>query len=73
MPRLRPVSWQELIRRLRSFGFKGPFSGGRHPYMICGDIVITVPNPHRKEISVDLLVRLLRQADITRDEWLAAE
>ena len=71
MPRLGPVPWQELIRRLRRFGFEGPFSGGRHPYMIRGDVVITIPNPHRKEISVDLLTRLLRQAGISRDEWSA--
>ena len=71
MPRLGPVPWQELIRRLRRFGFEGPFSGGRHPYMVRGDIVITIPNPHRKEISVDLLTRLLWQAGISRDEWSA--
>ncbi|HET6455447.1 MAG TPA: type II toxin-antitoxin system HicA family toxin [Armatimonadota bacterium] len=73
MPRLGPVSWQELVRRLRGFGFEGPFTGGRHPYMVRADVVITIPNPHRKEISVDLLVRLLSQAGITRDEWTASK
>jgi hypothetical protein len=28
-----------------------------------------MPNPHRGVISVDLLIRLLRQAEITREEW----
>ena len=40
--------------------------------MVRGDRVLTLPNPHRQEIGVDLLVRVLRQAGITREEWLAA-
>ncbi len=33
MPTLKPVSHNELIKRLIEFGFKGPFSGGKHLYM----------------------------------------
>jgi hypothetical protein len=53
-------------------GYEGPFAGGRHPYMIRGDVVVTLPNPHRGDISVALLQRILEQAEISRDEWLAA-
>ncbi|MCC6037643.1 MAG: type II toxin-antitoxin system HicA family toxin [Armatimonadetes bacterium] len=70
MSKLTPVSWAELVRRLRQLGFEGPFQGGKHPYMVRGDLVLTIPNPHRREISVDLLVRILKQAGISRDEWL---
>jgi predicted RNA binding protein YcfA (HicA-like mRNA interferase family) len=70
--RLGPVSRSELVRRLRVLGFDGPFRGGRHPYMVRGDLVLTIPNPHRAEIGPDLLVRILRQAGISRDEWLNA-
>jgi hypothetical protein len=28
MPKLNPVSWQELVKRLRTLGFQGPFVGG---------------------------------------------
>ncbi len=56
MSKLTPVSWAELVRRLRQLGFEGPFKGGKHPYMVKGDLVLTIPNPHRWEISVDLLV-----------------
>lgn len=70
--RLRPVSWPELVRRLRALGFDGPYRGGRHPYMVRGDLVLTLPNPLRAEIGTDLLVRILRQAGVTRDEWSAA-
>jgi plasmid maintenance system antidote protein VapI len=41
--------------------------------MIRGQLVLTVPNPHRQEISVDLIVRILRQAGISREEWLECE
>jgi hypothetical protein len=41
--------------------------------MIRGQLVLRVPNPHRQEISVDLLVRILRQAGISREEWLEKE
>ena len=70
MPRLTPVSWNELVRRLHQFGFEGPYRGGKHPYLIKGDLVLTIPNPHRQEISIDLLSRLLKQAGISRKKWL---
>ena len=68
--KLSPVSWAELVKRLRLLGFDGPYQGGKHPYMIKDNLVLTIPNPHRKEISVDLLSRILKQAGITRVEWL---
>jgi predicted RNA binding protein YcfA (HicA-like mRNA interferase family) len=55
---------------LKELGFDGPYSGGKHPYMIKGDLVLTLPNPHKKEVSVDLLSRILKQADIKKEEWL---
>lgn len=51
--KLSPVYWTELIKRLRKFGFDGPYQGGKHPYMTKGDLVLTVPNPHRKELSYE--------------------
>ncbi len=68
--KLSPVSWIELVRRLRKLGFEGPYRGGKHPYIVKGNLVLTIPNPHRKEIGVDLLIRILKQAAITRREWL---
>ena len=69
--KLSPVSLAELVDRLRQLGFDGPYRGGKHPYMIKGDLVLTLPNPHQREISVDLLARILKQAGITREEWLS--
>jgi predicted RNA binding protein YcfA (HicA-like mRNA interferase family) len=52
------------VKRLRQLGFDGPYQGGKHPYMINDNLVLTIPNPHRKEISVDLLSRILKQAEL---------
>jgi hypothetical protein len=52
-------------------GFDGPFSGGRHEFMVRDDCRLILPNPHQSQISVALLARLLRQAGITRDQWLS--
>ena len=70
MPRLSPVSWRELVRRLGELGFEGPYQGAKHPYMVRGDLVLTIPNPHRSEVSVDLLARILRRGEIRREDWL---
>jgi hypothetical protein len=45
MPRLGPVKRPELIRRLRQLGYDGPFSGGRHQFMVRGDVALALPNP----------------------------
>ena len=69
MSKLRPVSFSELVRKLKSLDFEGPFSGGKHLFMIKGDLRLTISNPHRQDIGVDLLKRILRQGGIQRDEW----
>ncbi|MEA2033957.1 MAG: hypothetical protein U9N40_00460 [Euryarchaeota archaeon] len=38
--------------------------------MIKGDLVLTIPNPHQKDITIPLLSRILKHAKITREEWL---
>ncbi len=69
MAEFSPVSWTKLVRRLRGLGFEGPFRGGKHPYMIKGNLVLTIPNPHRREIGIALLSRILKRAGVTREEW----
>ena len=72
MPKLSPVSFSDLVRKLRALDFEGPFSGGKHLFMVKGDLRLTIPNPHRQDIGVDLLKRILRQGRIQRDEWSKA-
>ena len=68
MAKLSPVSWAELVRRLHALGFEGPYQEGKHPYVVRGNTVLAIPNPHQREISIDLLSRILKRAEITRKE-----
>ncbi|MBN1189065.1 MAG: type II toxin-antitoxin system HicA family toxin [Dehalococcoidales bacterium] len=70
MAELTPVSWAELVRKFRKLGFDGPYQGGKHPYMIKDNLVLTIPNPHRREIGIPLLARVLRRAGVREKEWL---
>ena len=70
MPKLNPLSFHEFIKKLKKFGFKGPYSGGKHLYMIKDSLRLTLPNPHRKGVSVALLIKILNHAGITREKWL---
>ena len=70
--KLSPVTRQELIRRLRTLGWSGPYSGTKHQHMVKGEIQLTIPNPHGKDIGVNLLKILLNEAEISREEWLNA-
>ena len=58
-----------MIRVLRQAGFEGPYSGGRHQFMIKGDCTLRLPNPHQGDIGKEFLARILRQAGIGKDEW----
>ena len=69
MPRFGPIKRRDLTRYLRQLGFEGPYAGGKHQFMIKGDITLRLPNPHRGDIGKELLARILRQARIQRDEW----
>ena len=69
MPVFGPVKRVELVRFLKRLGFEGPFAGGRHQFMVRGDITIRLPNPHQADVSRGLLSRILRHARISRDEW----
>ena len=71
MPSFGPVKRADLIHYLRQLGFVGPYSGGKHEFMQRGDVALTIPNPHRREIGRELLNRILRQAGISRKEWEA--
>jgi len=71
MPPFGPIKRKDLIRHLKQIGFEGPYSGGKHQFMIRGDVTIRVPNPHHGDVGMDLLSRIMRQAGIAKDEWEA--
>ena len=64
------IARRELIRKFRALGYIGPFSGGKHQFMVKGRQKIRIPNPHKRgEIGVGLLKEILRQANIKNEEW----
>ena len=71
MPAWGAVKRRDLIAGLRSLGFQGPFSGGKHEFLVRGELVLTIPNPHRGDIGEELLALILRQGGVTRKEWEA--
>ncbi len=66
----KTISLKVLIKKFRQLGFDGPFSGGRHQFMVQGALKVRIPNPHgNKEIHISLLREILRQAGISWDKW----
>src|SRR4030042_533558 len=60
---LEEVLEEGLILKFKTLGYSGPFSGGRHQFMINGQKKIRIPNPHGSgDIHVSLLKEILRQA-----------
>ena len=70
--RLTPISRRELIKRLRHLGWDGPFSGGKHQFMVNGAMKLPIPNPHGGILSVGMVSEILRETGIARQAWLAA-
>ena len=70
MTRLNPIKRKDLIKKLRKFGFEGPFIGGKHEFMIKSETRLILPNPHQSDIGVELLSRILKQAGINKEDWV---
>ena len=66
MPILGPTKRKQLVKNLRHKGFDGPYSGGNHSFMRRGTLKVRIPNT---DIDSGLLRRILRQAEISEEEW----
>jgi predicted RNA binding protein YcfA (HicA-like mRNA interferase family) len=69
MPPFGPIKRRELISVFKRLGFQGPYAGGKHQYLVRGELKLYMPNPHDGEIGRDLLAKILRQAGIDREDW----
>ena len=69
MPKLGPISRRDFLRRMNALGFQGPYAGGKHQYLVRGDVRLPVPNPHAGDIGPGLLKRILNEAAVNREEW----
>ena len=68
MPKFGPISRRDLIATLRRAGFEDR-KGSDHAYMVRNGYYVRIPNPHNTDIPRDLLRLILRQGNITREEW----
>ena len=69
MPRFGPIKRPDLIYYLRRLQFTGPYAGRKHEFMQRGARTVRIPNPHRGDISRELLAEVLREAGVSRDDW----
>ena len=67
MPRF--LNRRELIKKLRGAGLAGPFSGGKHQYMMYKNLKIFIPNPHGGEIGSKIIRRMLVDIAISEEDW----
>lgn len=51
MPRCGPIKRNDLVRFLKQLGFQDPYSGGKHHFMVKGDLTLRIPNPHKGDIG----------------------
>jgi len=51
VPTVKPIKRKELIHYLKKLGFEGPYSGGKHQFMVKDKLTLTIPNPHKSEIE----------------------
>lgn len=69
MPVVKPLKRRELVAYFQQLGFTGPSGGTKHQVMRRGTLSVRIPNPHTGDIGIPLLLEILKQAGITRDEW----
>ncbi|MFN6481416.1 MULTISPECIES: hypothetical protein [unclassified Nostoc] len=73
MSRWIPCKRRDFVKKLRSLGFDGPFSGTRHQFMVYGEYRLTIPS--NDEYSVPQLRMMIREVEvilereITLEEW----
>jgi predicted RNA binding protein YcfA (HicA-like mRNA interferase family) len=69
VPPFGPIKRLDFVRHLKQLGFDGPYSGGKHQFMVKGDRTLRVPNPHQGDVGRELLARIPRQAGVSRADW----
>ncbi len=70
MPRLPVLSGQEVVRTLERLGFEQVRQRGSHVVMRRGELGCVVPM--HKEVKTGTLAGIIRQAQLSVDEFLAA-
>ena len=69
MPKFGSIKRKDLIRYLRQLNFTGPFSGGKHQFMVKENLKVRIPNPHKSDIDKNLLNEILKEIGIDKTKW----
>lgn len=73
MSQWKPCKRRDFIQKLRKLGFKGPYSGTRHQFIVFGSYRLTIPS--NAEYSVPQLRMMIREVEdilnrkISVNEW----
>ena len=73
MSQWKPCKRRDFIKKLRKFGFVGPYSGTRHQFVVFENHRMTIPS--NAEYSVPQLRMMIREVEnilnrkIKLDEW----
>ncbi len=65
-----PCKRRDFIKRLRSLGFNGPYSGTRHQFMIYKTYRLAIPS--NREYSVPQLKMMLNEIEKIIDQKISA-
>jgi predicted RNA binding protein YcfA (HicA-like mRNA interferase family) len=71
VPRLTPVSCQQLVRFFESRGYRKDRQRGSHLAMVKPGTARPVVIPMHSEVSTGVILSNLRTAGVSRDEFLA--
>jgi predicted RNA binding protein YcfA (HicA-like mRNA interferase family) len=69
MSKLSPISARELLDILQRIGFKIDRQKGSHITLIRDKPLARVTVPNHKEIKIGMLRRIIRDADLTVEEF----
>jgi predicted RNA binding protein YcfA (HicA-like mRNA interferase family) len=72
MASLPALSGKEVVRVFESFGWRVARQRGSHIIMIKEGEIITLSIPNHKEVAKGTLRSLIRSANLTVDEFIAA-
>ena len=72
MASLPAISGKEVVRVFESFGWSVARQRGSHIIMIKEGEIITLSIPNHKEVAKGTLRSLIRSANLTVDEFVAA-
>jgi predicted RNA binding protein YcfA (HicA-like mRNA interferase family) len=68
LSKLPLLSWREVVKALAKVGFQVARQKGSHLILIKNEYI--VPVPKHKEIKKGLLIEIIAEAGLTREEFL---